>query len=621
PDRQRGRITTVLEKTATDDEMSGTVNPILTRDGKTRDIIWFNRLIEDTEGHCTGVLSIGQDITDITRAAEIQNVLIGILRAAAEEVELSDMISRIRDEVGMVIDTTNFYVALYDPDDETYRFPYFVGEEDMVDPDKRLAMPTSLTDYVRRTGKPLWIDDETQADLKRRGEAEMIGVPARLWLGAPLETTEGIIGVVSVQSYDDPLLFTIEDLDLLDAVANTIAITIRHHRVEEQMTRLGRAVEDSVNEVYVFDAEDLHFIQVNRGARENLGYSMGDLKTMTPVDLKSEFTEETFAEALVPLKSGAIERLQFQTVHQRKDQSLYPVEVNMSLVSGDARPVFIAVILDITERRMIEAELDGHRQYLEDLVEEKTGQLTRAKEVTEAVNEILYEALTCEDEAGLSQLSIGVACRLTGTAFGLIGEINESGRFDTFALDQPVQDASRIPVTQASEMLQDMEVRGIWGRVITSGQPQIINDPASHEDSVGVPEGHPELKSFLGVPLILCGQTFGMIALANKEGGFAEADQEAITALATAFVQALKRLRAESDAKKHAAGRQKALNLMVGRELRMVELKEEIRGLNEKVETLETELKRAKTRRTDEGKTENSVDPPTTREALEGDEK
>jgi len=276
-------------------------------------------------------------------------------------------------------------------------------------------------------------------------------------------------------------------------------------------------------------------------------------------------------------------------VQRRKDHSLYPIEVHLSLISGKGRPVFIAVILDITERKKNEEELERYRGQLETMVEQRTGELACAKEVTEGVNKILYEALTCEDEEGLSQLCLGVARRLTGAEYGFIGEINERGRMDTFALDQAGWDRCRIPETQASGMIRDMVVRGIWASVITSGHSQIIKSPAAHEDSVGIPEGHPELESFLGVPLLHAGRTFGLIGLANKDGGFTEADREAVEALATAFVQVLKHLRAESDAKKNATDRQKALNLMVGRELRMAELKNEIRELQKKVGVPENE--------------------------------
>lgn len=94
-------------------------------------------------------------------------------------------------------------------------------------------------------------------------------------------------------------------------------------------------------------------------------------------------------------------------------------------------------------------------------------------------------------------------------------------------------------------MIKDMEIRGIWGRVIESERSLIVNDPASHLERVGTPEGHPTLTSFLGVPLKRADRTFGMIALANKGSGYSTSDQQDVEAISIAFVEALNRKRAE----------------------------------------------------------------------------
>ena len=62
----------------------------------------------------------------------------------------------------------------------------------------------------------------------------------------------------------------------------------------ERARELGWILENSRNEIYVFDAGTLRFVQVNRGARENLGYDMDQLRRLTPLDLKPEFTAESF---------------------------------------------------------------------------------------------------------------------------------------------------------------------------------------------------------------------------------------------------------------------------------------------------------------------------------------
>ena len=84
-------------------------------------------------------------------------------------------------------------------------------------------------------------------------------------------------------------------------------------RAEEKATHFGHILERTLNEIYVFNAETLKFIQVNKGARKNLGYSMKELQRLTPLDLKPEFTLDSFLrlvdnlpENLSPLCSAFI---------------------------------------------------------------------------------------------------------------------------------------------------------------------------------------------------------------------------------------------------------------------------------------------------------------------------
>lgn len=131
-------------------------------------------------------------------------------------------------------------------------------------------------------------------------------------------------------------------------------------RGEEIAARLGRVLDSSSNEIYVFDAATLKFVQVNEGTRRNLGYSMEELAEMTPVDLKPEYTHEKFEALVAPLKHREIDTLTFETVHRRKDGSFYPVEVRLQLSHAETPPVFVAVITDITERAQAQERL----QYL-----------------------------------------------------------------------------------------------------------------------------------------------------------------------------------------------------------------------------------------------------------------
>lgn len=122
-------------------------------------------------------------------------------------------------------------------------------------------------------------------------------------------------------------------------------------------TRLGKIIEQSINEIYVFDAKTLLFCETNRGARENLGYTIDELLQLTPLDIKPEFTQDRFEKLIDPLRSGTEEKIVFETVHRRKDGSTYDVEVHVQLMLTETPPVFVAFILDVTERKIAEREL------------------------------------------------------------------------------------------------------------------------------------------------------------------------------------------------------------------------------------------------------------------------
>lgn len=128
-------------------------------------------------------------------------------------------------------------------------------------------------------------------------------------------------------------------------------------QAEEMRIHFERIFESSLNEIYLFDLHTLLFLDMNRGARENLGFSIEELRTMTPLDLKPEFTRESFDALLAPLRSGEKDQQVFFTVHRRKDGSLYPVEVHLQIARTGIIPLFFSIILDITEHRRMEMAL------------------------------------------------------------------------------------------------------------------------------------------------------------------------------------------------------------------------------------------------------------------------
>jgi len=169
-------------------------------------------------------------------------------------------------------------------------------------------------------------------------------------------------------------------------MALVIDITERK-KAEEELQQWSKIFNESLNEIFIFDAETLQFINANKGAQNNIGYTLEELRQLTPVDIKPEYTKESFKEILTPLVDGTKEKLEFETIHQRKDGSEYPVEVHLQeSIVGD-RKMFVSIILDITERK-------NYTEKLEKRVEERTAQLREALLKEKELNELKTKFLS-----------------------------------------------------------------------------------------------------------------------------------------------------------------------------------------------------------------------------------
>jgi PAS domain S-box-containing protein len=78
--------------------------------------------------------------------------------------------------------------------------------------------------------------------------------------------------------------------------------------------------------------------------------------------------------------------------------------------------------------------------------------------------------------------------------------------------------------------------------VLLDGKALFTNDPHRHPDSIGFPSGHPAIHSFLGAPLIHESNKVGVIALANRTGGYRQQDLETLESLAPTFAHVISRL-------------------------------------------------------------------------------
>ena len=191
------------------------------------------------------------------------------------------------------------------------------------------------------------------------------------------------------------------------SVVSSFSDISERRRREGMVSRLGRILSQSRDEVYVFDSRTLTLLQVNHSAVANSGYSMDELYAMTPLDLLPELDEDAFEAIVEPLRTGDVQRVQFETVHRRRDATTYPVDVRMQLVGSETPPVIAAVVLDITARHAAELELRGREAENRRLADEQ-GALRR-----------VATAVALEDDPqSVFDLVCEEAVRLIGAASG-----------------------------------------------------------------------------------------------------------------------------------------------------------------------------------------------------------
>ena len=135
-------------------------------------------------------------------------------------------------------------------------------------------------------------------------------------------------------------------------------------KIEAERLRFQDILERSLNEIYIFDSETLKFEFVNLGARMNMKYTLEEMMKLTPVDIKPEYTDDSFRRAVKPLIDGSMEKLIFETIHERKDGTRYPVEVHLQLHRLENKNLFFAIINDITERKKAQDTLSKNEEHL-----------------------------------------------------------------------------------------------------------------------------------------------------------------------------------------------------------------------------------------------------------------
>jgi diguanylate cyclase (GGDEF)-like protein/PAS domain S-box-containing protein len=211
-----------------------------TKDG-WRWLAWADKSVLDKDGKVVAIVGVGRDITEHKQNEKLQQVLYNISKAANSPISLGQLYPIIHKELGNIIDTSNFFIALVDYQKDEVYFPYFVDEKDKDFPIIYFSETNSLTVYVIKTDQPLLVDYKKLKKMIAQRELNIVGTitDKSIWLGVPLKVEDRVIGVMAVQSYTNSKLYSEKDIKIMEFVSNQIATAIERKRMEEELKKLA----------------------------------------------------------------------------------------------------------------------------------------------------------------------------------------------------------------------------------------------------------------------------------------------------------------------------------------------------------------------------------------------
>jgi len=247
-----------------------------------------------------GIITLYQDITERKKNDNLQKVLYNISKAANSPISLGQLYPIIHKELGNIIDTANFFIALTDYQKDEVYFPYFVDEKDKDFPIINFSETNSLTVYVIKTDQPLLVDYKKLQKMIAQREVNVVGsvTDKSIWLGVPLKVEDKVIGAMAVQSYTNSKLYSEKDIKIMEFVSNQIATAIERKRMEEELKRLAHydTLTGAYNRGYGLELLQRQF-KLSKRDKSPLLLAYSDLDNLK--DINDEFGHDEGDRAMV----------------------------------------------------------------------------------------------------------------------------------------------------------------------------------------------------------------------------------------------------------------------------------------------------------------------------------
>jgi PAS domain S-box-containing protein len=293
------------------------------------------------------------EVAERRRAETVNRALLDIANAVVTAHDLDELYGAIHRTLGRVLDVTNFFIALYDPERRAIVFPYWRDEVDAEFPEVTDFTETgSLTGEVIMARRPLMMRREELRERARDGR--MRGTTPEIWLGAPLMVGSRVVGVMAAQSYTDPDRYSEADLEVLSSVSGQVAMVIERKRSEaalrESEARFKTLFDVSPQVISVSELETGRFVDVNAEFCRLSGYEKNQVVGRTTVEL-GLFSQTSRASVVEALEAGGGEILGVEQIFRKSTGEMAETLLSARKIRIDDREMILAVVNDITPLR------------------------------------------------------------------------------------------------------------------------------------------------------------------------------------------------------------------------------------------------------------------------------
>ena len=349
--------------------------------------------LHNADGKVIGVLGIYDDITERKLDEHRKEVEQGRLLASVRLSQMTDteeqaILDFALEEIIRLLDSRYGFIAQINEDESVMTILAW-SEEVMAD---CAIKPATFVFQIEqlgilaeplRTRRPIIINNYAHARPQKHGTPEG-HVEISRFLAVPIFDGEHISLIAAVANKQHE--YQEFDATALSSLMAHAWTTLQRNRNEKQLRKLSLAIEQSPESIVITDL-DARIEYVNEAFVQVSGYSREEAIGQNPSILQSGKTHRATFESLWSNLSFGLP-WQGQFINRRKDGSEYVEFASISPVRQASGKIthYLAVKEDITERKRIGEELDRHRHHLQELVEQRTRELTDAKLAAEAAN-------------------------------------------------------------------------------------------------------------------------------------------------------------------------------------------------------------------------------------------